>query len=67
MRVLARVQAEGGRFAGTEESVWIILAAVGWGGPSWCGCPAEVRLEQCPQQRKGVPALPGHAEDAMDL
>lgn len=41
----------------------------GLGKPLWCGCSAEVRLGQCPQQRKGVPALPGHAEgeDAMEL
>lgn len=29
--MLERVQTEGGRFAGMEEPMWIIVAAVGWG------------------------------------
>jgi len=47
---LERVQAEGSRFAGTEEPVWILVAAVGWETfVVWCLAGAMSSAdERCP-------------------
>lgn len=50
-----------------EELVWIVVAAVGWRMTFVTGCSTDVRLGQCPRQREGVPAPPGHAEDVVEL
>lgn len=39
--MLERVEIGGGRFAGMEGPVWIIVAAVGWG--NLCGVGAQLR------------------------